>query len=115
MPRVTVLLPTYQSERYLSDAVDSVLTQSFSDFELLVVDDGSTDRTLDILRGCADPRIRVVQGRRRGLADALNLGIDDARGEYVARFDADDLMVPNRLARQVEFLDENPGVAVCGG
>ena len=114
MPRVTVLLPTYQSERYLSEAVQSVLAQTYSDFELLAVDDDSTDRTVDILQSYHDSRIRVIQGRKRGLADALNLGISVAQGEYIARMDADDIMLPTRLAKQVEFLDTNPCVAVCG-
>lgn len=115
MPKVTVLLPTYMSERYLPETINSVLAQTYRDFELLAVDDSPTDRTIEILKSYQDQRIRIVQGKRQGLADALNLGIDLALGEYIARIDADDTMVPTRLAKQVAFLDANPNVAVCGG
>ncbi len=115
MPKVTVLLPTRQSEAYLRETLESVFSQSFTDYELLVVDDGSTDRTLDILENFHDSRTRIVQGRGEGLAGALNLGLTEAKGEYVARIDADDRMVPGRLEKQVRFLDRYAEVAVCGG
>lgn len=114
MPKVTVLLPTYQSERYLPETINSVLAQTYHDFELLVVDDHSVDNTEKIVKSYHDPRILILHGRQRGLADALNLGIDQARGEYVARIDADDTMAPTRLAKQAAFLDANRKVAVCG-
>lgn len=115
MPRVSVLLPTYQSGAYLRETLDSIWTQTYQDYELLVVDDASTDQTLEILQESKDPRLRIIQGRNRGLADALNLGITSARGDYIARIDADDLMVPDRLEKQVRFLDAHPEVIVCGG
>ena len=114
MPKITVLLPTRQSELYLCETVQSVLTQTFSDFELLVVDDASTDRTLEILASFRDGRIRVLAGPGKGLAEALNLGLRQAGGEYIARIDADDLMTPRRLEKQVAFMDVNQKAAVCG-
>lgn len=115
MPKVTVLLPTYQSETYLRETLESVYSQSFKDYELLVVDDHSTDRTLDLIEDFHDNRTRILQGRGEGLASALNLGLMEAKGEYVARIDADDRMVPERLEKQVRLLDECAGIAVCGG
>lgn len=115
MPKVSILLPTHQSGAHLRETLDSIRAQTYQDYELLAVDDASTDQTLEILRQCADPRIRVIQGRNRGLADALNLGISCAQGQYIARIDADDLMVPKRLEKQVRFLDTHPRVIVCGG
>lgn len=115
MPKVTILLPTRQSEKYLQETIKSVLMQTFEDFELLVVDDASTDRTLSILRKFRDERIRVIRGPERGLARALNVGLKSAKGVYVARIDADDIMVPHRIATQVAFMDANRDVVICGG
>ena len=115
MPRVTVLLPTYQSEKYLCETLESVFSQTFQDFEVLIVDDHSTDDTLKIVRSFADSRIRLLVGLQKGLAAALNYGMQEATGEYIARIDADDLMVLTRLEKQVAYLDEHPKVAVCGG
>lgn len=115
MSKVTVLMPTFQSARYLQETLDSILRQSFRDFEILVVDDGSTDGTLEIVQRIRDVPVRVVSGHRKGLADALNLGIREAQGEYIARIDSDDLMVPERLMKQVAYMDSHPETAVCGG
>lgn len=115
MPKITVLLPTRQSEAYLRETLESVFSQNFTDYELLVVDDGSTDGTLDILESYHDSRTRIIEGRNEGLASALNLGLTEAKGEYVARIDADDRMAPGRLEKQTRFLDEHLNVAVCGG
>ena len=113
--KVTVLLPTYQSEKYLQETVHSVLCQTFSDFELLVIDDASTDNTLEILDRFQDPRIRVMQGPCKGLAEALNKGMQCAKGKYIARIDSDDIMTPQRLEKQVVYMDTHPSVVVCGG
>lgn len=115
MPRVTVLLPTYQSGEYLSQTLDSIRKQTYKDFDILVIDDRSTDNTLSILSDVNDLNLRVLNGRGKGLADALNLGIINAQGEYIARIDADDLMTPDRLAKQVKYLDAHQEVIVCGG
>lgn len=115
MTKVTVLLPTYQSEKYLRETIQSVLCQTFSNFELLVIDDASTDNTLEILHSFQDPRICIKQGPCKGLAEALNKGMQYAKGEYIARIDADDIMTPQRLEKQVVYMDTHPSVIVCGG
>jgi hypothetical protein len=102
-------------EPYLAEAVESLLAQSFTGFELVVVDDGSSDGSRDIVRSYGDPRIRLLEnGRNRGLAASLNRGIREARGELLARQDADDVSEPERLARQLAHLDAHPEVALLG-
>jgi glycosyltransferase involved in cell wall biosynthesis len=114
MPRVSVVMPAYNEHRYVISAVTSVLTQTFTDLELIVVDDGSTDETPDLLSLLDDPRIVVVRQENGGMASALNAGTARARGEYVARMDADDLSLPDRIRRQVNWLDAHPDVAILG-
>lgn len=119
MCKVTVLMSTYNTpERYLRQAVDSVLAQSFSDFELLVVDDCSTSNDLSVLKSYADPRIRILENERnQGLAQSLHDALMEARGTYIARMDADDICLPDRLAVQVGYLEAHPEaimVASCG-
>lgn len=114
-PRVTVLLATYNDEPFLAAAVDSVLAQTFSDFELLVVIDASTDRSRDIVESYRDPRVRLlVNETNLGLAASLNRGLAIIASEYVARLDGNDLCFPERLACQVAYLDGHPEVAVVG-
>jgi glycosyltransferase involved in cell wall biosynthesis len=113
-PRVSVLLCVYNGAGYLRAALDSILAQTLADFELIAIDDGSTDATPDILRGCADPRLVAVRQANLGLTRSLNRGLALAQGEYVARQDADDLSAPRRLERQVAFLDARPEVALAG-
>jgi glycosyltransferase involved in cell wall biosynthesis len=115
-PRVSVVMPVRNGERFLSQAVESVRTQTLADLELIAVDDCSTDSTGRILEqsAAADPRIRVVAGTGTGISAALNAGWHEARGDYVARLDADDVAFPERLERQVRFLDAHPDVAVVG-
>ncbi len=118
MPRVTVLIPVFNAERFLRESVKSVLAQTFAnfDFELLAINDGSTDRSREILSSFSDPRVRIVDNDgNRGLIYTLNHGLELARGEYVARLDADDIAAPDRLAQQAAFLDQHPGVALVGG
>src|SRR5919204_3704615 len=105
MPQVSVLLAVRDDVRYVGAAVDSILQQSLRDLELIVVDDASTDETPSVLESVSDSRLRVLRNEQgRGLATSLNRGLDEARGRYVARLDADDLALPERLARQVEAL-----------
>jgi len=111
---VTVLMPAYNSENYIEAAIDSVLRQTFTDFELLIVNDGSTDRTAEILHSFDDSRIKIINQPNGGVAKALNNGLMHANGKYVARFDADDICLPGRLAEQVAFLDENVKHVVVG-
>lgn len=117
-PLVSVLVPMHNAERFLEQTLTSVLAQSFADFELLVVDDLSTDGSAAILSRFveADPRVRVLQrsGGAPGLSFALNLGLDKARGALIARLDADDIALPHRLARQVEWLLAHPDCAILG-
>ena len=113
-PRVTVLMSVHNGERYLQDAVDSILRQTWKDFEFLVVNDGSTDGSADILDACNDARMRIIHLDWSGGAHALNHGLELARGEYVANLDQDDMSYPLRLQAQVTFLDRYPDVAVVG-
>ncbi len=113
-PKVTVLMPVYNGEKYLRDAVLSILNQTFMDFEFLVINDGSTDKSLDLLKSFHDPRIRLVNNEiNLRLPATLNKGLRLARGTYIARMDCDDISLPERLARQVEYLDANPDVGLC--
>jgi glycosyltransferase involved in cell wall biosynthesis len=112
-PAVTVLLAVYNGERHLAESIDSVFAQTFEDFELLVVDDASTDATSQILAGYSDSRLRVLRNERNlGLTRSLNRGLAESRGRYVARQDADDVSAPERLERQAAFLDANPDVTL---
>lgn len=113
-PRVSVILPVYNGEEFLHDSVESILNQSFDDLELIVINDGSSDGTATILDAIQDPRLRVVHQANQGLALSLNKGIALARGEYIARQDADDVSLPDRLAKQVAYLDTHPEYALLG-
>ena len=114
-PLVTVLVAVADGERWLETAVRSILRQSLRDLELVVVDDGSTDATPDLLARVDDPRLRTVRHEQRlGLAASLNRGLDEARGGFVARLDADDVALPTRLEGQVARMHERPSVAVVG-
>jgi glycosyltransferase involved in cell wall biosynthesis len=117
MPRVSVVMPVRNGERFLREALDSTLAQSLSDLELIVVDDGSTDATPDILAGAArgDARIRVRRQEPGGLTVAINAGCALASAPLIARMDADDVMLADRLERQAAFLDGHPEVALLGG
>lgn len=114
-PAVSVLLPVYNGAEYIRTAVASILAQTFTDFELLVVDDGSTDGTREILGSFEDPRIRLLpNGENRGLPYSLNRGLSEARAPLVARMDSDDESLPHRLAVQVDYLADHPLVGACG-
>lgn len=113
--KVTVLMSVYNGESYLNEAIDSILAQTFTDFEFLIIDDASTDRTPEILLSYGDSRVRIVTNEENlGLTKSLNKGLALARGEYIARMDADDISVPERLEKQVFFLERNPDVGVLG-
>jgi glycosyltransferase involved in cell wall biosynthesis len=113
-PEITVLLPAYNVGEYVKEAVDSVLAQSFTNFELLILNDGSTDNTLEILNTYTDPRIRIVSHPNMGLVKTLNKGMELAQCKWIARFDADDVCYPERLAVQYEFLQNNPDYILVG-
>lgn len=113
---ISVLLPAYNAERFVAQAIESVLGQTFRDFELVVIDDGSSDRTLAIAEeyGARDARVRVISHGNIGMGESLNLAIEQARYEWLARLDADDRMLPHRLERQLAFVCDNPDVVVAG-
>jgi hypothetical protein len=116
VPTVSVVLPVWNGERFLAEAVESVLSQTLDTIELLLIDDGSTDATADIAHVFTrrDPRVRVIRIDRRGIAHALNAGIVQARGRYVARMDADDISCPSRLQKQIAYLDANADCVAVG-
>jgi glycosyltransferase involved in cell wall biosynthesis len=108
-------MSVYNGEHYLNEAVDSILAQTFKNIEFLIIDDASTDRTPEILHSYTDPRIKIITNKENlGLTKSLNKGLELARGEYIARMDADDISFPLRLERQVTFMDNNLDVVVCG-
>jgi len=116
-PRVSVLMSVYNGQKYLRDAIESILNQTFRDFEFIIIDDGSTDGSWGILLEYAEPDDRIILLRNKnnvGLPKSLNIGLRIARGEYIARMDADDISLPERLATQVEVLDRSPNVGVVG-
>lgn len=108
-------MPVFNGESFLRGSIESILGQTYSDFEFIIIDDGSTDRSVEIINSYADPRIRLIrQGTNQGLISTLNTGISQASGTYIARMDGDDVSLPQRLERQVAFMDEHPEVGVCG-
>jgi glycosyltransferase involved in cell wall biosynthesis len=112
-PRITVLMPVYNAEAYLREAIDSILDQSFKHFEFLIIDDGSTDASADIIRSYRDPRIRFVQNSKNlGITPTLNKGIALASCELIARMDADDISYPQRLQKQFGYMKRNPKCAL---
>lgn len=114
MPPVTILMPAYNAQKYIGEAIESALYQSFNDFELLIVNDGSADSTRDIVLSFADPRIVLLDQPHGGVSKALNAGLAVAKGKYIARFDADDICYADRLEQQFNFLDTNPGYVAVG-
>lgn len=114
-PRVTVLMPVYNGERYLREAIDSILQQTFTDFEFAIIDDGSTDESVAVIQEYNDHRIRFIQnGKNLGHGASLNKGLDLGKGEYIARMDQDDVSLPDRLALQVAYMDANRKIGICG-
>lgn len=108
-------MSVYNGEKYLYDAVQSILNQTYSDFEFIIIDDASTDNSFPILKNFNDSRIKIISNlKRMGLTNSLNIGLLLAEGEYIARMDADDISLSERLEYQVRFLDRNPDVAVVG-
>ena len=112
--KVTVLMPAYNVEKYIAEAIESVLQQSFSDFKLLIVNDGSTDNTEQIISSFTDERVILINQPHRGIASALNKGLSKANSIYIGRFDADDICFPTRLQEQVSFLDVHPDYVLVG-
>ena len=114
-PFISVLMSVYNGAPYLREAIDSVLTQSFVDFEFIIFDDKSTDGSLEVIKGCQDERVILIENpENQGLTRNLARGMDLARGIYVARMDADDVCLPHRFAKQVDFLQRLPTISVVG-
>lgn len=116
-PKISVLMPAYNSEAYIAEAIESILNQTFSDFEFLIINDGSTDKTADIVAQYAkvDKRIKFIDNKKnQGLIAVLNQGLDLARGEYIARMDSDDISMPERFEKQISYMDANPDVGMVG-
>ena len=114
VPRVSVLMSVYNGAPYLRQSVQSILDQTFRDFEFIIINDGSTDNTQEILESVSDPRIQILVQPNTGLTKALNRGLKLCRGKFIARMDADDLSMPERLERQLIFFDKHPEVGVVG-
>jgi glycosyltransferase involved in cell wall biosynthesis len=114
-PLISVAMPVYNGESYLAEAIDSILSQTFTDFELIIIDDGSTDNSLQVLQDCQkrDTRIKLVARENRNLATTLNDIIDIARGKWIARMDQDDIALPQRFEKQLQWLDQT-GADICG-
>ena len=112
---ISVVMPVYNGSQFLREALDSILAQSFVDYELLVIDDGSSDDSAAMVASVGDPRIVLLRNdRNRGLVYTLNRGLQYARGLYVARMDQDDISLPDRFLRQLEYLEQNPAIGLCG-
>lgn len=115
MPKISVVMPVYNGEKYLREAIDSILNQTFTDFEFIIINDCSTDGTEEIIKSYDDSRIVCIKNEKNmGVADSLNKGLDMVTGEYIARMDADDISFPKRFEKQVKYMDRHKDIAVCG-
>jgi glycosyltransferase involved in cell wall biosynthesis len=112
-PRISVVTSVYNGQSYLQECIESILGQSFEDFEYLILNNGSTDNTPRILERYNDPRLRIIHQESLGIAGSLNKGIRLSRGHLIARLDADDFSYPKRLETQLRFMDQNPDVVLC--
>jgi glycosyltransferase involved in cell wall biosynthesis len=112
MPKVSAIVPVYNVEKYITETISSVLNQTYQDFELLVIDDGSSDKSIEICREFSDDRMTILSQKNRGLAGARNTGIRHAQGEYLAFLDGDDLWSPQKLEKHVAHLDNSPHVGI---
>lgn len=115
-PLVSVVMPTFNAEKYLGEAIESLLRQTFTNFELIIVNDGSTDNSAQVAAWyqARDSRVRLLHQSNSGTAASMNRGCRLARGKYIARMDSDDVCHPLRLERQVDFLEKNPDISICG-
>ncbi len=114
-PVISVILPVYNCEKYITEALNSILNQTFTDFEIFVIDDASTDKTAEIVSGFNDVRIKfIVKPKNTGYTDSLNMGLKLAKGKYIARMDGDDISLPERFETQYRLMELHPEIIVCG-
>lgn len=114
-PQISVVMSVYNAGNYLQEAIDSILNQTYTDFEFLIVNDGSTDNSLVIINSYSDPRIKLINNEgNKGLIYSLNKAFSQASGKYIARMDADDISLPERLQLQYQYMEANPQIGVCG-
>ena len=114
-PKISVVMSVYNGEKYLREAMESILNQTFTDFEFIIVNDGSTDNSLKIIKSYNDERIRIINNEKNiGLTQSLNKALKQAKGEYIARQDADDISLPNRFEEQIKYFEKYPEVALVG-
>jgi len=113
-PLISVVLSVYNGEKYLAEAIDSILNQTYDNFEFIIIDDGSADKSLEIINSYDDKRIVIISRENRGLIASLNEGIEKAKGVYIARMDADDISLATRFEEQVTFMEANKSIGVCG-
>ena len=115
MHKISVVMPVYnQKEEYLREAIDSILNQTYKDFEFVIVNDGSTNNSEEVILSYSDNRIVYIKQENQGVARSLNNGIEIANGEYIARMDSDDISLPERFEKQIKFLDEHPEISILG-
>lgn len=115
IPKISVIMSVYNGEKFLKEAIDSILNQTFTDFEFIIVNDGSSDNSLDILQSYNDDRIRIINNKKNiGLTKSLNKALKKAKGEYIARQDADDISLTERFEKQMKFFENNPNVVLLG-
>lgn len=114
MTQVSVIMPVYNQQDHVARAVESILNQTFADFEFIIIDDGSTDGTVDVLKGFKDKRIRIIEESHVGFLVALSKGLSVAGGQWIARMDSDDICHPERLMKQIQFLEEHPECCFVG-
>ena len=112
--KITVLMPCYNAAEYIGNAIQSVITQTFRDFEFIIINDGSTDNSVELIKSFSDERIVLLEQKQQGVAAALNNGLKHARANLIARFDADDLCFSDRLEKQYQFMNSNPECIVVG-
>ena len=116
MPKVSVLMPVYNTkEEYLREAIESILNQTFTDFEFIIINDGSTNNAEEVIKSYKDSRIKYYAQENHGLIYTLNYGLSLCKGEYIARMDSDDISLPFRFEKQIEVLDKNSNIGIVGG
>jgi glycosyltransferase involved in cell wall biosynthesis len=115
IPEISVILPVYNAENFVSEAIESILNQTFTNFELFIIDDASTDKSVEIIKSYSDKRIILIQKPlNTGYANSLNIGIELSKGSFIARMDADDISLPNRLLSQINYLHKHPDIGLVG-